>query len=423
MVASFGVYLFMSLSFTDVRVNNDGEIYYEFMQRLVGEDVAGYAYQFGTVVWNLPFYLGARLLGAALGRDSVGSVPLGDLSVAIAANVAVMAIFYISWRLLRELRLPAAPEFILLAVFGTPLFYYAIFQPSYKHAVDTMLISLLALLLLRVAEAPPSLAVCISIGAVMAVSINVRYANVVLLAGPLYLLLRKREFRAAYAVTSVAIAGAALILAIPLLRGIPYGLPPEESIGAPAQNVRTLAAASPPPSHDILRVVRFDPLAPVKMLVTVKRGLFLWTPLTLFGAIGLVLLVLRDARHRQFLVALILSCICLLLVHSFWGGFWTGGYSFSQRFLTGLFPLFVLGIAELMRRTRMLVAPLLIACVLFSFSIAIYHRYGYDGVSERDGVDGIFEFFRAEETVGELWNDRIEQRARDRWSAYADWVS
>lgn len=427
MLACLGAYLFIALSFTEARVTNDGEVYYRFMQRLVGENVAGYAYQFGIVIWNLPFYLAGRLLGATLGRDSVGALPLGELSVAIAAHAAVLVIFYLSWRLLREFQLPARPEVILLTVFGTPLFYYAVFQPSYKHAVDTLAICLMFFLLLRAAESPRSLMLCVAIGAVLAISINVRYANVALLAGPLYLFLRSREFRAAYTVISVAVAGAALILAVPLLRGIPYGLPPEESIGAPhVQSVRTLAsvAADPKPSsQDIVGGVQFDPLAPVKMLFTLERGLFLWTPLCFFGTIGFALLLRREIRQRRFLVALSISCLSLLLVHSLWGAFWTGGYSFSQRFLTGVFPLFLLGVGELIRRARWSVVPVLASCVAFAFVVAIYHRYGYDGVSERDGLDRIYEFFRSEETVGELWNDRIEQRIRDRWSAYADWAS
>ena len=41
-------------------------------------------------------------------------------------------------------------------------------------------------------------------------------------------------------------------------------------------------------------------------------------------------------ERRDFLVGLGLSCLALLLVHMIWGGFWEGGYSFSQRILTAL---------------------------------------------------------------------------------------
>ena len=69
--------------------------------------------------------------------------------MAVASTAAVIAIFYVSWRLIRELGLPGGPGAILLTVFGSPLFYYAIFQPGLKHAFDTLLVSVLALLLLH----------------------------------------------------------------------------------------------------------------------------------------------------------------------------------------------------------------------------------------------------------------------------------
>ena len=67
----------------------------------------------------------------------------------IASTAAVVAIFYVSWRLIRGLGLPGGPGAILLTVFGSPLFYYAIFQPGLKHAFDALLVSVLALLLLQ----------------------------------------------------------------------------------------------------------------------------------------------------------------------------------------------------------------------------------------------------------------------------------
>ena len=43
-------------------------------------------------------------------------------------------------------------------------------------------------------------------------------------------------------------------------------------------------------------MAKFDPRVPFKMLFTLKRGLFLWTPLTAFAVVGFVLLARRDTR-------------------------------------------------------------------------------------------------------------------------------
>ena len=34
--------------------------------------------------------------------------------------------------------LPRGPAVLLLALFGTPLWFYGVLQPSYKHAADTL---------------------------------------------------------------------------------------------------------------------------------------------------------------------------------------------------------------------------------------------------------------------------------------------
>src|SRR6185312_5549731 len=149
-----------------------------------------------------------------------------------------------------------------------------------------------------------------------------------------------------------AVVLATLILLVPLALGLPYGLPPAASASTPTYHARTrmLAAASIAPMHaagtgrlaaasastggvDSLSSFQLDPLAPAKMLFTLKRGLFVWTPVTLFGVVGYFLLLRRLRQRRTFLVGLGLSCVALLLIHMIWGGFWEGGYSFSQRFL------------------------------------------------------------------------------------------
>jgi len=421
MLAAIGAYLLLALSYVQVTVNNDGLVYYDFMRRLVGEDVPGYAYQFGSSFWNLPFYLAGRLVSILGAGDTVSGLAVGNIAVAVAANVAVIVIFYLSWRLIRGVGLRGGPGAILLTILGTPLFYYAVFQPAYKHAVDTLLITVFALLLLKADRDPHNTRLAVAIGAVLAFAISVRYADGVLIVGPLFLLIRARAFMQTYVLTTVAIVGATAILLIPLARGIPYGLPASTNPTSPSQTQAPPAA--PSEGGDITNGVQFSALAPVKMLFTTKRGLFIWTPLTFFATIGYLWFALRAREQRRFLFSLGLSAMALLLVHALWGAFWTGGYSFSQRFLTGLFPVFVIGIAALLQMSRMLVTPLLIACIAWSMFLALYHYYGYDHVSERDGVRRIVRLYtNGDETLTELWHVRIEGRVEHRWQAYWDWV-
>ena len=130
--------------------------------------------------------------------------------------------------------------------------------------------------------------------------------------------------------------------------------------------------------------------------------------MTFFGVLGYFLFLRREPRHSVFLVGLGLSALALLLVHIIWGDFWFGGYSFSQRFLTGLFPLFAIGIAELLARTRMLITPVLLVCIAWTAFLALHHFYGYDFVSYRDGADRIVELYQTgEETSDRFWSRAV----------------
>ncbi|MBA3348563.1 MAG: hypothetical protein H0T13_08400 [Actinobacteria bacterium] len=166
-----------------------------------------------------------------------------------------------------------------------------------------------------------------------------------------------------------------------------------------------------------------DLLAPAKMLFTVKRGLFVWTPLTLFGVVGFALFAVRERRHRTALVGIAASLVALLLVHAVWGAFWAGGFSFSQRFLTGFFPMLAIGIAELLRRTRLLIVPALVVCIAWSWFLALHHFYGYDYVSDRDGAARIVELYRTgEETRTRFWDRRVSGPIGRHWDAYFEWA-
>jgi len=438
MLASIGAYLLVAASYIQARVSDDGVIYYDFMRHLVGDrEVTAHAYQFGVVFWNLPFFLVFRGFQLVTGDDTIAGQSTGIVSIAVASTAAVIAIYYVSWRLLRALGLPGAPGAILVTVLGSPLFYYAIFQPALKHAFDALLATTLALLLLRASTNPRATRVAVQIGIVVALLITIRYANITLLAGVLYVFLRSRALLQAYVATLTAVVLATLILLVPLALGLPYGLPPAASASAPTYHARTrtltvasvpsanrgtrrLAAAASPGGVDSLSSFQLDPRAPAKMLFTLKRGLFVWTPVTLFGVIGYFLLLRRLRERRIFLGGLGISCLALLLVHMVWGGFWEGGYSFSQRFLTDLFPLFVIGVAELLRRAPRVFAPLLVACVLWTGFLAVHHFYGYDGASEADGVGRIVDYATHGEPAATFWHKRIGGPIGRHWRGYFD---
>ena len=71
-----------------------------------------------------------RLISVIGVGNTVSGLEVGNIAVAVATNVAVIVIFYLAWRTVRDLGLHGGPGAILLTTFRTPLFYYAIFQPA-----------------------------------------------------------------------------------------------------------------------------------------------------------------------------------------------------------------------------------------------------------------------------------------------------
>jgi hypothetical protein len=384
--APFLFYLVFAANFSAYRVFGDGVGYYDFMRRLIGESVDARAYQFGAALWNAPFYLAAKVAGHAIGRSGVAGFSFGEAAITVASNTAALAAAYLVWRLLARLELPRSSVLLVLAVFGTPLFYYATLSPSYTHAVDALATSAMALLLLEALERS-SYRACVALGATLGFAAVVRYANVGLWIGALLPFLVVRRFRLAAATLGAGVAAAALLFAVPFARGIPI------STGW------TTAHASH--SADSVRGT-LDPSAPLKMLFSLHRGIFTWTPFTALGVVGLVLLIARSqGRLRLYYSSLAASAVGVLAVYALVGGsIWDGGWSFSNRFLTGLFPLFAVGAAELIRRRRALGYGALALCAAFSVFLGLNHAFG---VSQQDGADDLIgAYVHGTRTLGDF---------------------
>jgi hypothetical protein len=407
MVVALAAYLLVALTYVQVHIKADGVTYYRFLRRMLGEDEPhAYAYQFGVALWNAPFYLAGRTLEVVTGPD-IGHHTVGELSIVVAANAAVVGVFYVLWRLLSELSLDGAPGALLLTVFGTPLFYYAIYQPSYNHAADALFASLLALLLLK-ASIRGSERIAVAVGVTLAVLVHVRYANIALLTGVLIVFAGPRAWRHLIVALGTATLVALALFGLPLVRGIPYDF----GAGAVAGSLGTHVAAAKP-----------DALAPLKMLFTIKRGLFIWTPLTLLAVVGYGLLFHRLRAYRLFFASLGAAAMSLLLGYAAIGSLWTGGMSFSQRYLTALVPVFALGTAELLRRFGPIAALALTACVIWTFSLALYHGLGYPGESQNDGLVRVIQVYHQQDgsPVG-LLKSRYAYRIRDRWTIYLEFL-
>ncbi|MBA2460353.1 MAG: glycosyltransferase family 39 protein, partial [Actinobacteria bacterium] len=342
-------------------------------------------------------------------------VSFEEISITVATNAAFVLTLYLGWRILRELELPRGPGVLFLTAFGTPLFFYVVFDPAGKHAVDTLVLTAATYVFLR-CDSGNATRAAVVLGALCGWSLNIRWANgAFFLVLAIALLLRERRRLVAFATVSALIV-TSVIFALPATRGIEYFFPiisqpvnaAAERVAAPAGGI--LLEVTPLDTSDS----GFDPTIPARMLFSLHRGLFLWTPLTALAAIGFVL-TLRRARQTganyPFLLTLLAASLALLCIHVIWPR-WDGGFSFSQRFLTALFPLYLIGIAELARRARLVAYPFLVATVAFALMVAFVHDVGYDGVSERDGIGRILDV--ADSNRDNL-RRKVQTDAEDRW--------
>jgi hypothetical protein len=401
-----------SLTFSRFQVKGDGLVYFNLLRRFFGEhpDFA-FAYQFGSDIWNAPFFLVGRGLGAIFGfQPKIFHVSFEELSMAVAAQTAFVATLYLGWRLLRELDLPRGPFVLLATAFGSPLFYYVFFEPAAKHAVDTLVITAAALLVAQLFSRPSARG-AVALGALAGVSLNVRYVNLAFFLAIACGFALRNQFRTLGLAAAAAVIVGPGIFALPALRGIPYFVPAYFPKSQAA--VRTTAGTHPLLGGASDPLNGFDPLIPLKMLFSEHRGLFLWSPLTALATIGFVLALRREtlSDRRAFFWTLAAAALALLCVHTIWGQ-WDGGFAYSQRFLTSLFPLFLIGVAELRRGWRRLLYPALTVCVAWSLAVAFVHDIGYDGSSEADGIDRIARVLQTEH--GNL-RHKIDERATKRW--------
>jgi hypothetical protein len=342
---------------------------YHFLQRLFGDRAGGAdAYEFGLAFAWAPFYAFGKLFVHVTGVHSIGGQAALPGIVASSAGLFALGACAVLVPVMKGLRLPGTAFVLLCALFGTPLFYYASFNPGHTHAFETLLMcSVVALLYAYFRRSAPSPWFALGIGFLLSWAVTVRY----FLAAPaiaLFLgLAWYRRWR-----------DAALVAATPLVGLVLAGLAAYETSGDVFQG------ASEPGSGGVnkaLGVLRFAPLNPYRMLFTEHRGLFIWTPVSLLGAIGFVYLLRSRRSDRPFLAICGAMAVATVLAYVF-SPYWDGGGppEFSTRYLTSLFPYIAIGLGGLLLWRPLVVRTAAVLAVAWSLLIGVYAQLGIEPV-------------------------------------------
>ena len=302
-----------------------------------------------AVLW-LPFFAVTWLLGSlanAVGL-AVDMNPFGrwfQLGVMTAGPAYAALALALLGRLLARLPfLSAAARRLALVVllFSSPLYYYAVFEPSMSHVYDVLAFVVYLHAVLRWVERkrPADLAVLTLAGALF-ILVRAQNAATVALFSLVLLFLPDRPDGEGLPRT-FPLAGRFAASALPPLAGVLPVLALNRYLYGGIFAVRGAAT-----QLDLAHPHLLD------VLFSARNGLFSHHPLLLVGLAGFVwLLASRPAGlPRWFLSTLLGTFIVQVWVNASTHDWWAG-HSFGQRRLLFSLPLFALGLAFLLEKAR-----------------------------------------------------------------------
>ncbi|MBN8923481.1 MAG: hypothetical protein J0I96_10395 [Rhodanobacter sp.] len=322
-------------------------------------------YAVGTAVLQSPFFLGAHVLTGLKGQQQNGYTGIYQ-----AANT-LSAIFYLSIGMLFlyiALRTQYSKEISLavvaLSVFATNVFHYATYDASFSHVYQFALTSALLCALLRARMEPGRLHMrwACALGGITGLVALTRLTNITFALMPAALLMeywwRNRDLKEFFVNALIMVACAFCVL-------FPQFLYFKATTGHWLVNAYRVVGEDAHFFWTSPEIANF--------LFSIRKGVFVWTPILIAGALGLPLLVKRFGLLGWSVVLV----LCLqVYVCASWYCWWFGG-SFGSRPMVDVMPLFALSLAGLMARFGSHRRPMLagVAIVLVGLNLTLTYAY------------------------------------------------
>jgi len=332
----------------------------------------------GAAVLWLPFFLVGHLAAVISGVTGPlpGYGPFETHAVAVGSVLCGCLAIFLTWRLARDIGSPRTAALAALGVgFGSFLLYYTVAEPSFSHAPSAFTVALFLFVWWRWKHAVrPRRA--FFLGLVLGIAAAVRPQNALFAVVPGLWWLFRSSGNLKPAGRSGTLRSATMFAA-----GVAVGFLPQ----AVAWWVLYGAPLTIPQGEGF---VRWTQPAVGPVLYSTRHGLFAEAPITLFGVIGLfILLGRRTAPSMVLLAALFLQGYLNAAVSDWWAG-----AAFGMRRFSSAIPILgvglsvfldaFLGLAE--RHARLLRRALVWAFVLFFVWlngewIILYRRGGIPG--------------------------------------------
>lgn len=223
---------------------------------------------------------------------------------------------------------------VWLILVTSPLYYYAVFEPSMSHVYDLFTFTLFLFLFWKCISNSSTLN-CSMLGAVGALCILVRTQNMITIGLFSILLLFYLRNHQRISGKSVVLRFSAYLLFLAAgllitlmintyLYGSPFTVPQGQSFLHP-----------------------FSPKV-LQLLFSLRNGMFSHHPLLLAGGVGFVIFLIKLPKNPQkvFFVTLLLTLIVQIYVNSIADDWWAG-HSFGQRRMISSLPIIAYGFAYL----------------------------------------------------------------------------
>jgi hypothetical protein len=322
----------------------------------------------GTAILMAPFFVAGDLLSmwSNLPRDGF------SLYYEHAAGAAGIAYLLAGLAVLRGILRRHFSDGVVLATlvsitWGTNLFHYGVFDGTFSHVYAFFLVCLWLLLVEQWWERePPTWRLSLALGAVAALILLVRHTNAIFFfVLPLYGVTRWDDLRARVGamwerrkwLAAAMLVGAAGIIPQMLL----YRMSTSSWLVSP---------------YSALQVgFSFGSPRLVGVLFSTQKGLFFWSPLLIFAAIGAI--VAKGWARAIVLPAAVVFVIQTYLAASWWD--WQFGGSYGHRAFTDALPLAAVLLAACFEWVAQRLAPrwvvTMIAAALVALSIVQMVQY------------------------------------------------
>ncbi|MCX5713871.1 MAG: hypothetical protein NT033_03490, partial [Candidatus Omnitrophica bacterium] len=277
-IIACSIFIFFALGFNVYRVQSDGADYYAVLEGILHLPGSGSVHisvfhQAGCVFFNLPFYLLAYLAESFLKANlHLNGITLRQISINLASNFYMLMSIVITIRMLKRLNFKSILLPIISILFSTSAFCVSVLMPSFTHAVDIFVNTLIIYFVLDSSRNHRS---AFWLGIIYTVAILIRYANFVLVFPLLFYYFLSGEWK------KIKFFAAGLISFGWIIPVVFYFFNGSAFSAYDIKNAGAVQAVAGLPHWP--RFILNSLFSPV-------HGLFIWSPVTIVSALGLAVM-------------------------------------------------------------------------------------------------------------------------------------